>query len=300
MKRTTLIAALCLTALLAAGCTETPAPAPEELTAAPTEAVETEESAETESPSEAEEPTYDDESAYAEAAESRPQWEEELREKERQAKQEVDGERYAAQFEEKHRLYKESGAALVEGAESWQSGYAKLLTSGEARYLADEPLKDDAVMSYYLLHIEDTDSPNLVVLIPSSDGSNYYALLIFRYENGSVTYLCTSSVNEWDGDFYYRPYRGDVGCTMDLMMSKRVYSVIWHLGENTTYSFLNTVFDTTEHQLTDEQAERFDIIIKKDTDRSDTGSFGESWVSVYVGNFRPITPDTIALLYQEN
>ena len=285
MKRAKSLAVLSLTAILAAGCAAIPEPSSE----ASEQPVQSETAEETAAVTEA--PTSKDAPTSA-AADPLPDAEQELLEKEELARLQVE-------YEKKHPFYEENGGIMVEDAESWQDGYAQLLESGEAIYMKDDPPNYQPRLVYALLHIEDSDIPNLVI---TSEGSD---VLLFRYEDGKVIFSGDSDVNPYNFSFSYRPYRGDIAYTFGRMMAGGVYVEFWHLGEDERYCSLSDGYeDTISAEIPPEVVDRFDVKLSIDEERGLTFcNLGSSWVTVSnylsAGVFKPVTPDTIALLYNE-
>ncbi|MCR4645225.1 MAG: hypothetical protein K5695_07435 [Oscillospiraceae bacterium] len=297
MKRKYLFALLCMTAVLGGGCAQVPE-ASSEVSELPVQTETTESPAATEVPATeeavTEAPTSEDASAETNAADSLSDAKNELREKEETARLQVE-------YEKKHSLYTENGGIMVEDATSWQDGYAQLLESGDAVYLLTNAPTEQPDLFYALLHVDDSDIPNLVV----SKGGSYQDVLFFRYEDSKVVYAGTCWTDQYDMSFYYRPYRGDVACNSGSVMAEGVYTTFWHLGESEMYSYAHNGYNDEQTTATLQKvADRFDVTVTIEKEYEVVRCMlGSSWVAVTPdssgGVFKPVTPDTIALLYNE-
>ena len=298
MKRKHLFALLCMTAILAAGCAETPE-ASSEVSEQPVQSETAEETA-----------------AVTEETPSEATTESSLSDSEQNSIGNEEQAEYDARYEEQHTLYP-PGSTMVESAESWQDGYAKLLTGGDAIYLGPKPPTASTQTSYQLLYIDNSDIPDLVVYLTGESWENESyepqrewladrdekhtlyedylgTVLFFRYEDGGVRYVDSLTTNDY---FYYRPYCGDIGWDFGSPMTEDFYSVVRTLGDaaNGAVVFFHQVIDRYDNYPSEEEASRYDISIDW-TNR--TGRYGETWASASISDFKEITPETIAELYE--
>lgn len=305
MKRYCIPVLLCTAALLVTGCTA--ATGTPEISTQPAETVESTAApatAETPAPeTQAPEPipaaNTSEEPIGTSPAYTLSDAERKLRENEEQARRELDAEKIAANFDEKKAAILASDGIVVEGAESWQDGFAQLLKSGDAVYLGKSAPTADCTLLYSLLHVEDSDIPALAVDSCPSGGSVDESVLFFRWEDGTVRYIDCCYIDNKASTFHYRPYRGDIGYLSGSTMGEGVFINFKHLGseDETFHNYLETGFGPAEHPLTEEMAKEYGLEFDAE---NGTGRFDDTWVKAAPEfDFREVTPDTIAQLYHE-